>query len=153
MIVRSAENAVSNTQANPSRRRAVTKGPSTSMPGLRPNSSARLTDTDGACWTMTIFEGSASAARTSSIALVSTSAPTGHTATHCPQLMQLLTLRPSSNAVPMRVLLPRPMKSIAPTACTSSHTRTHLPHRMHFAGSRTIDGLATSMRAGILPPK
>jgi len=21
-----------------------------------------------------------------------------------------------------------------------SHTRTHLPHRMHFAGSRTIDG-------------
>ncbi len=33
------------------------------------------------------------------------------------------------------------MKSMAPTVWISSHTRTHLPHRMHLAGSRTIDGL------------
>ena len=32
------------------------------------------------------------------------------------------------------------LKSIAETLCTSSHTRTHLPQRMHLSGFRTIDG-------------
>ena len=80
-------------------------------------------------------------------ALCSVSAPVGQTATHCPQLTQLLTFSPSSNAGPTCARLPRPMKSMAPTVWISSHTRTHLPHRMHLAGSRTIDGLATSICA------
>ncbi len=43
------------------------------------------------------------------------------------------------------------MKSIAATPWISSHTRTHLPHRMHFSGSRMIEGLETSLPAFFLP--
>ncbi len=100
MMVRSAENEVSKTRSNPRRRSAAVSAPSTSAPGFAPNSSASVTDTDGACWTTTNFSGSARAARTSSSALCSASAPVGQTATHWPQLTQLLTLSPSSNAGP-----------------------------------------------------
>ena len=153
MIVRSAVKEVSNTRRNPSRRSAATMIPSTSAPGFAPNASARLTETDGACWTTTNRAGSARASRTSSSALCSASAPVGQTTTHWPQLMQLRTLRPSSNAGPTCARLPRPMKSIAPTVWISSQTRTHLPQRMHLAGSRTIEGLATSSWCGVRAPK
>ena len=63
---------------------------------------------------------------------------------HWPQLTQLATFSPSSKAVPTCVRLPRPTKSIAETPWISSQTRTHRPHRMHLAGSRTIDGLEVS---------
>ena len=63
---------------------------------------------------------------------------------HWPQLMQLDRFIPSPKAVSMRALLPRPVKSMADTAWTSSQTRTHFPQRTHLSGSRTIDGLEMS---------
>ena len=71
---------------------------------------------------------------------------------HWPQLMQLETFSPSSKAVPILAREPRPMKSMAATPWTSSQTRTHLPHRMHLAGSRTIDGLDMSRKWRLFSP-
>ena len=53
-------------------------------------------------------------------------------------------LHGGAGEVPTQVALPRPMKSMAPTPCTSSQTRTHLPQRMHLSGSRTRAGLEVS---------
>jgi len=154
MMVRSAEKLVSKTRLNPSRRRAAFRIPATSWPGFSPNSSARVTDTAGACWITAIRSGSARAARISSAWLRSTSAPVGQIMTHWPQLTQLDTLSPSLKAVPTTVLLPRLMKLMAETPWISSQTRTHLPQRMHLAGSRMIDGLdrSTLWSTGV-PPK
>ncbi len=77
----------------------------------------------------------------------------GQTTTHCPQFTQLETLSPLLNAVATMARLPRLTKSMALTPCTSSQMRTHRPHRMHLAGSRTIDGLEMSISlAGLSPP-
>jgi len=65
MMVRSAVKAVSKTRSNPSRRSAAVMMPAMSAPGLRPNSSARVTETAGACWTTTNFSVSLMALRTS----------------------------------------------------------------------------------------
>ncbi len=72
---------------------------------------------------------------------------------HCPQLMQQLTFMPSSKAVPTKALDPRLMKSMAETPWTSSHTRTHLPQRMHFSGSRTMEGLEMSFSLRLRRPR
>ena len=60
---------------------------------------------------------------------------------------------PSLKAVPTKALEPRLMKSMADTPWTSSHTRTHLPHRMHFSGSRTIAGLELSLSMRLRAPR
>ena len=59
--------------------------PVTEVPGAYPNSSPSATLTAGAVCTITVFVGSASADNTSHVASLSTNAPVGHTATHCPQ--------------------------------------------------------------------
>ena len=118
--------------------------PTTSAPGGMPNSSPSVTETAGACCTTTTLFGSFRASSTSLMWLCSVRAPVGQTVMHCPQLTQLDTFRPSSKAVPILAFEPRPMKSMAATRWISSHTRTHLPQRMHLAGSRTIEGLEVS---------
>ncbi len=85
------------------------------MPGSTPNSSARVTETAGACCTTTYLSGSRRAAKTSGTYDRSTSAPVGQTTTHWPQLTQLEVAKPRENAVPITVLLPRPTKSMAAT--------------------------------------
>ena len=62
--------------------------PSTLVPIGYPNSSPSPALTDGAGPTTTTFSGSAIAARTLSISLLSVSAPTGQTLIHCPQAVQ-----------------------------------------------------------------
>ncbi len=57
MIVRSAEKPVSKTRSKPIARNAAVILPATSTPGGSPNSSPRVTDTLGACWTTTIVVG------------------------------------------------------------------------------------------------
>ena len=117
MMVRSAVKLVSNTRAKPNRRkRGRVMAPITSAPGGRPNSSPRVTETAGACCTTTICSGSFRASNTSFTWLCSASAPVGQAVMHCPQLTQLDTLSPSSNAVPTLAREPRPMKSMAPDA-------------------------------------
>ncbi len=69
------------------------------------------------------------------------SAATGQASTHWPQNSQ--SSGPSSQ-VATRASRPRPTTPIAATPWTSSHRRTHLAHRMHFSGSRTISGDASS---------
>ena len=81
------------------------------------------------------------------------SAPVGQTRMHWPQLTQLETFRPVSNAHPMKAFEPRPTKSMADTPWTSSQIRTHLPHSTHFSGSRMIDGLETSISRLLLSPR
>ncbi len=152
IIVRSALNAVSKTLSNPMRLRAAVMMSAMSLPGFMPNSSAMVTEMLGACWTTTVLPGSLMASRTAAMLLRSDSAPVGQTLMHWPQLMQLETFNPSSNAVPILALLPLPMKSIAETPWISSHTLTHLPQRMHFEGSRTMAGLERSMFCGVPAP-
>ena len=152
MIVRSAVKLVSNTRSKPSRRSAPVIAPAASAPAGSPNASPTVTETAGACCTTTRLAGSRSAARTSGMWLRSVNAPVGQTTTHWPQLMQLETFRPSSKAVPILAREPRPIKSIAPTPCTSSQTRTHLPHSTHLDGSRTIDGLDISRKWRLFSP-
>ena len=67
MIVRSAAKPVSKTRSKPRRRSAAVIAPSTSVPGGRPNSSPRVTETAGACCTTTNFSGSCRASSTSLI--------------------------------------------------------------------------------------
>ncbi|MDR3673454.1 MAG: hypothetical protein P4L36_21595 [Holophaga sp.] len=45
------------------------------------------------------------------------------------------------------------MKSMAATPWISSHTRTHLPHRMHFSGSRMMAGLEMSFSMRLRSPR
>ncbi len=42
---------------------------------------------------------------------------------------------------------------MAQTPWISSQTRTHLPHRMHFSGSRTMDGLEMSFSLRLRSPR
>ena len=65
MMVRSALKLVSNTRWKPTRRSAATIWPSQSVPAGTPNSSARVTETAGACCTTTNLSGSRRAAITS----------------------------------------------------------------------------------------
>ena len=72
---------------------------------------------------------------------------------HWPQLMQLDTFRPLSKAVPTIDFDPRRTKSMAETPWTSSQTRTHLPHRMHFSGSRSMRRAEMSFSRLFLAPR
>ncbi len=65
------------------------------------------------------------------------SAPVGQMLTHWPQNSQS---RSFSKGVETLAANPRPAMSIAPTPWISSHTRTHLPQRMHFSMSRSMKG-------------
>ena len=85
IIVKSAAKSVSNTLSKPNFLNAATILPVTDVPGTNPNSSPNAALTAGAVWTITVFVGSANFDRTSHVASLSTNAPVGHTATHCPQ--------------------------------------------------------------------
>ncbi len=144
MMVRSALNSVEKTRSKPSSRRAVTSWPVTTVPGSRPNSSPMVAWMEGAVCTTTNLSSSSRACHTASISLTSVMAPTGHTAAHWPQLAQLISAMGRSKAVVTVAEKPRPAKARADTPCTSSHTRTQRPQRMHLLGSLLKAGPSSS---------
>ena len=146
MIVRSAEKPVSKTRSKPRQRSAAVMSPPRRARGQAEFLAQRDRDARGVLHDdelLRVVQGFEHFLDGSSVRV---NAPVGQTTTHWPQLMQLDTFSPSSKAVPIFAREPRPMKSMAPTPWISSQTRTHLPQRMHLAGSRTIDGLETSRR-------
>ena len=137
MLVRSAPTLVSNTLSKPSRRSAPAIRPSVSMPMGNSKFSPRAARTAGATCTTTNLSGSAIASFTSSHWGFSVSAPTGHTATHWPQLTQLAAARPFGDAGSMLASKPVPVAAMAETACILAHTLTQRLQRMHLLLSRT----------------
>ena len=141
MIVRSAAKLVSNTASKPTRLSAAASRSSiTRTPSLLLWPSSRVAGTAGATCATTTASGSARAATTSSTWSRSTIAPVGHTRAHWPQYTHSLTLRPTAKPGATLVLNPRPVKSIAPTPCTSWQTVTQRPQSTHLLGSRHSAG-------------
>ncbi len=102
MIVRSAVNAVSKTRAKPSRRRAVTNGPvdvgarlEAELLGQAHRHGRRVLDDDD------LRRVRQRGQHVVDRAVSRPARRSGRPPTHWPQLMQLLTFRPSSNAVPI----------------------------------------------------
>ena len=99
----------------------------------------------GAAWATMTFLPSCKVLTTRSMSELSCSAPTGQASTHWPQFTQVVSLKSFSKAGSTMVSKPRWVKSMADTPCTSSHTRTQRPQRMHLSGSRTMEGEEKSM--------
>ena len=72
-------------------------------------------------------------------------APVVHTAEHCPQLTQCVSLKGLLSVVAMCRLGPRPAKCRLLTPCTSWQTRTQSPQRMHLLRSIVTAGLEKSI--------
>ena len=72
-------------------------------------------------------------------------APVGQMSMHWPQKRQKSVSSGLSNEAATWESNPRSVKSMASVTCTSWHTRTHLPQRMHLFMSRSIIGLSLSM--------
>src|ERR1035437_1632075 len=145
IMVRSAAKLVSKTLEKPNRRRPATICPVTRLPSGMPMASPIATLTAGAGWPKNPLSGWCKASQTSLTALFSIMAPVGQTNAHCPQLVQATMPMPKSRKVDILLFSPRPEKSMAFTPCTSLHTATQRPHKMHFSGSRTNDSEVSSL--------
>ena len=76
---------------------------------------------------------------TSAMLEFSESAPVGHTATHCPQLMQLVVCMGSLKAVLTTAGKPRLTAERTPTDWISLQAVSQRRHMMHLSMSRTMD--------------
>src|SRR5665647_1735757 len=101
---------------------------------------------------MTVLDLSYNASQTVEVESFSFNAPTGHTNTHCPQLVQTDSPKSSSSDGPMKVENPRWCGFISDTPCISLHTVTQRRQRMHFELSRTMEGLELSITSFDLAP-
>ena len=72
-------------------------------------------------------------------------APVGQMSAHWPQKRQNSVSSGLPNEAAICESKPRSVNSMASVTCTSWHTRTHLPQRMHLFMSRSIIGLSLSM--------
>ena len=82
------------------------------------------------------------------MSLLMVMAPVGQILAHWPQKVHCTLSSPWWKAGDTTDRMPRPVKEYTLTPCTSEHTRTQRPHRMHLDGSRTMDGLFSSLGMG-----
>ena len=151
MIVRSAAKSVSKTLSNPNFLRAATIFPVTFVPGGISNSSPSAALTAGAVCTITFFLEWANAERTSHVASLSTNAPVGHTATHCPQYVHTESFKSISIAVATTESNPLFTADKAPTVWTSLHIVSHLLHIIHLSMSLIMDFVISFLYIDSLP--
>ena len=142
MIVRSAAKLVSNTASKPTRLSAAASRSSiTRTPSLLLWPSSRVAGTAGATCATTTASGSASA-RDDVVHLVALDdrARRAH-AGALAAVDALAHVEADGEAGrDLRVLNPRPVKSIAPTPCTSWQAVTQRPQSTHLLGSRQSAG-------------
>ena len=98
----------------------------------RPSSLPRATRTAGAIWQLTLVFLSSRARHTGAVSFLTTIAPVGQTAAHCPQPTQFDPAMFFSNTALTFIPDPRWAKSMAPTAWISLHIRTQSPQSMHL---------------------
>ena len=136
MVVMSAPKLVSYTSSAPMIFRAGTILSMMLTPAGMPKSSPSATRTAGAICTTTRFWGSWSARHAVPIWSLTVIAPVVQTAAHWPQPTHFVSSSFRSKAGMTCSSLPRKAKFRMPCPCSSSHTRTQSPQRMHLLGSR-----------------
>ena len=148
MIVRSAENDVSNTCSPPIARMDAARRFSVASSGDRPRPSPHAARTAGAIWKTTVRDGSAMASKTRSVSSRSWSAPTGQWTTHWPHREQLASSIWAPPRMRTAVCAPEPVTSHTPRVCIFSQTLTQRRHLMHFVLLRRIGSAGSHGRAG-----